>query len=445
MRYILSGFALITYKVIIRGVMVFRKLNGHYADNRKSDREVISYEDMPLDDYEQEKTEISPEAVKKIVLGVCVAVVAGLIVFAFANRENLTAENISNWWTYEVLGNAGNGYPVNVVGTDVKSGNFTVNQGRVAYASDTSFVTLNSKGNEIANVQLRYSKPAMKSSGDRFLTYGIGSDGYQIHDFDGVLYSGETDEAIYTADISSSGVYGIVTEGNGYLTVLNVYNKINNRIYKYMFSEHYITSLTINSDGSGCVASGISTSEGAAEIGVYVLDFTEEEPVSKYSVKGDTVVDSMYIGSDRIAVIGNAAAYIIKIGEEDYKTVDYSGKSLANYCFNPSTNSFALALSKSGDGRSCDLEVYNDRGEKMSDINTSYGAESLSLYKGIVAVLDGNTVYGFDKNGNELYACDAGTGSKKIVLTSNNTGYVLSVNQIKFLDFSKTATKDSIN
>ena len=29
----------------------------------------MSYEDMPLDDYEQEKTEMSPQAVKKIVLG----------------------------------------------------------------------------------------------------------------------------------------------------------------------------------------------------------------------------------------------------------------------------------------------------------------------------------------------------------------------------------------
>ena len=58
----------------------------------------MSYEDMPLDDYEQEKTEMSPQAVKKIVLGACIAIAAGLIVFAFANRDKLTWENISNWW-----------------------------------------------------------------------------------------------------------------------------------------------------------------------------------------------------------------------------------------------------------------------------------------------------------------------------------------------------------
>lgn len=424
---------------------MFKKFKGHYAERKTSDRDVISYEDMPLDDYEQEKTDISPDSVKKILIGVCIALAAGLIVFAFANRDNLTWDNISNWWTYDVLGNAGNGYPVNLIGAEVKSGNFAVNQGHVAYASDTSFITLNSTGSEIANVQLRYSKPVMKSSGNRFLTYGIGTTGYQIQDFDGMLYSGEAEGAIYTADITSNGVYGIVTEGSGYLSILYVFNSNNNRIYKYSFSEYYINSITLNSDGSGCVACGISSDNGAVKTGVYVLDFTKEEPVSQYSINGDTIVDSDYLNDNRVVLVGQSSSYIIKRGEENYVTVTYDGKTLANYCFNPDTNSFALALSKSGDGRSCVIDIYNDNGEKTSSIDTDYGAESISLYKGTVAILDGNTAYGFNSEGTQLYSCDTGTGSKRIILTSDNTAYVLSVNQVRFFDLSKSSTKDTAN
>ena len=424
---------------------MFKKFKGHYAERKTSDRDVISYEDMPLDDYEQEKTDISPDSVKKILIGVCIALAAGLIVFAFANRDNLTWDNISNWWTYDVLGNAGNGYPVNIVGTEVKSGNFAVNQGHVAYASDTSFITLNSTGSEVANVQLRYSKPVMKSSGNRFLTYGIGTTGYQIQDFDGMLYSGEAEGAIYTADITSNGVYGIITEGSGYLSVLYVFNSNNNRIYKYSFSEYYINSITLNSDGSGCVACGITSDNGAVKTGVYVLDFTKEEPVSQYSINGDTIVDSDYLNDNRVVLVGQSSSYIIKMGEENYVTVKYDSKTLANYCFNPDTNSFALALSKSGDGRSCVIEIYNDNGEKTSSIDTDYGAESISLYKGTVAILDGNTAYGFNSEGTQLYSCDTGTGSKRLILTSDNTAYVLSVNQVRFFDLSKPSTKDTAN
>lgn len=424
---------------------MFKKFKGHYAERKTSDRDVISYEDMPLDDYEQEKTDISPDSVKKILIGVCIALAAGLIVFAFANRDNLTWDNISNWWTYDVLGNAGNGYPVNLIGAEVKSGNFAVNQGHVAYASDTSFVTLNSTGSEVANVQLRYSKPVMKSSGNRFLTYGIGTTGYQIQDFDGMLYSGEAEGAIYTADITSNGVYGIITEGSGYLSILYVFNSNNNRIYKYSFSEYYINSITLNSDGSGCVACGITSDNGAVKTGVYVLDFTKEEPVSQYSINGDTIVDSDYLNDNRVVLVGQSSSYIIKRGEENYVTVKYDSKTLANYCFNSDTNSFALALSKSGDGRSCVIEIYNDNGEKTSSIDTDYGAESISLYKGTVAILDGNTAYGFNSEGTQLYSCDTGTGSKRLILTSDNTAYVLSVNQVRFFDLSKPSTKDTAN
>lgn len=424
---------------------MFKKFKGHYAERKTSDRDVISYEDMPLDDYEQEKTDISPDSVKKILIGVCIALAAGLIVFAFANRDNLTWDNISNWWTYDVLGNAGNGYPVNLIGAEVKSGNFSVNQGHVAYASDTSFVTLNSTGSEVANVQLRYSKPVMKSSGNRFLTYGIGKTGYQIQDFDGMLYSGEAEGAIYTADITSNGVYGIITEGSGYLSVLYVFNSNNNRIYKYSFSEYYINSITLNSDGSGCIACGITSDNGAVKTGVYVLDFTKEEPVSQYSINGDTIVDCDYLNDNRVVLVGQSSSYIIKRGEENYVTVKYDSKTLANYCFNPDTNTFALALSKSGDGRSCVIEIYNDNGEKTSSIDTDYGAESISLYKGTVAILDGNTAYGFNSEGTQLYSCDTGTGSKRLILTSDNTAYVLSVNQVRFFDLSKPSTKDTAN
>ena len=46
---------------------MFKKFKGHYSKRKthKTDRDVMSYEDMPLDDYEQEKTEMSPQAVKK--------------------------------------------------------------------------------------------------------------------------------------------------------------------------------------------------------------------------------------------------------------------------------------------------------------------------------------------------------------------------------------------
>lgn len=423
---------------------IFKK--GRYS-KRKQNKErgdIISYEDMPLEDYEQEKTDISPVAVKKILLGVCIAFAAGLIVFAFANRDKLTPDNIAMWWTYEVLGNAGGGYPVDLIGSEVKSGNFAVNQGRPAYASDTSFVTLNTTGREVANVQLRYSKPIMKASENRFLTYGLGDKNYQIQNFEKNLYSGEAENKIYTGDIASNGIYCLVTESSGYLTELFAFDSNNNRIFKYSFSEYYIISVALNPDGSGCIACGITSDNGAVKTGVYVLDFEQSEPISKYEISNDTVLDCKYLSSKRAVLIGETASYIVKIGEDDYTTISYEDEPIANYCFNNDTKSFALALSKSGDGRSCTLISYNDNGDVISTIDTDSGAESMSMYKGVIAVLDGNMIYAFDSGGRQIHSSFAGTGAKALILNSDSEAYVLSVNQLRRIDLNKTSTADSV-
>lgn len=424
---------------------MFKRDKARYGEKKtiKNERDVISYEDMPLDDYEQEKTEISPEAIKRILIGVGVAIVAGLIVFAFSNRDKLTWDNISTWWTYDVLGNAGNGFPVNIVGSEVAASNLSVTQGRVAYASDTSFVTLNSTGSEVANIQLRYSTPVMKSSGNKYLTYGLGSTGFQIQSFDEKLYTGEESENILTGDIASNGVYCLVTEGNGYLSSLYVYNKNNNRIFKYSFSEYYITSVALNSDGSGGVACGITSDGGAVSSAVYLLDFSKEEPKSVYTISGDSVIDCKYLGDSRVALIGQSASYIIKNGDENYITNSYEDRTLANYCFNTDTQTYTIALSRSGDGRSCALLQYNSNGDNKCSIDTEYSAESISSYKGVIGILDDNIVYVYSMDGTQRYAYNVGTGSKKVILTGESEACVLSANQIRRFDLNKTSTADT--
>ena len=100
-------------------------------------------------------------------------------------------------------------------------------------------------------------------------------------------------------------------------------------------------------------------------------------------------------------------------------------------------------FAKDGDGRSVALISYNSNGEAQYTINTEHKADSLSVYKGTVAILDGNVVYGYNQNGDLLYSTNSGTGSKKIVLASDYTAYILSVNQIRFIDLDNVSSDDT--
>ena len=133
---------------------MFNKIRGKYSKRKtkKLNRDVISYEEVPLEDYEQESTRVSAVDAKKVVKLVIILVILGLIVFAFANRESLTPDNISNWFKYDVLGQGdGEGFPMDIVGTNIESGNIITAGNSVSYASDTSFVTLSSNASVIQN------------------------------------------------------------------------------------------------------------------------------------------------------------------------------------------------------------------------------------------------------------------------------------------------------
>lgn len=423
---------------------MFKKKKPRYAETKKqkNTREVMSYEDMPLDDYEQEKTELSPLAVKKIIVAVCAVVLIGLIVFCFANRESLTPENISNWWSYDVLGKGDQGFPVDIVGSEVTAGNFSVSQGHVVYASDTSFVTLNSSGSEVANIQLRYIKPIMKNAGNRFITYGLGVSEYQIDGFDSKLFEGEADGRIYCCDIASNGVYCIATDGGGYLSQVNAYDEKNNRIFKYSFSDYYITTVVMNPSGTGCLAIGISGNEGTVQTAVYELDFKNNKTIAPVIVN-DYVLDADYMNDNRAVLVGSSAAYILKHGEENLTPVSYDNMSIANYDISQDTNTFVLALSRSGDGRSCNLVSYNDNGDKRYEITTEHSAESISLYKNSIGILDGNNGYIYNADGRLVHSGPTGAGSQRMILTSDSTAYLLSVNQVRSIDFNNISTADT--
>ena len=89
------------------------------------------------------------------------------------------------------------------------------------------------------------------------------------------------------------------------------------------------------------------------------------------------------------------------------------------------------------------LANYNDNGDKIYEVENEYGAESLSVLNGTIAVLDGNMIYAYNKSGDLVYSCDAGTGSRALILNSDKTAYVLSINQIRYIDLSKPASEDS--
>ncbi|MGN1051601.1 MAG: DUF5711 family protein, partial [Acutalibacteraceae bacterium] len=326
-------------------------------------------------------------------------------------------------------------FPVQIVGSSVEEGNFILSGGNVSYASDTSFIVLNSKGIETVNSQLSFSNSAMETAGEYTLIYDMGGKGYQIDDQKGIAYNGEMEEEIFCADINSDGSYVVVSESSGYLSKLFAFDKNNKIKYKYSFAEYYITDVAINSSGNGAIAVGISTQNGTEETMIYNLDFKKDSAVSTTKISDTVIYDIEYVSGSRAVAIGNNAIYYVNINSADYDTFSYEGKLLAGYDINSLNGDYGVALSKSGDGRNCEVHIFASSGKEKGFFSSEYKIVSFDLYKSSLGIISEDKGYILSYTGDIKSVCDVGNDGRQILLDSEKSGYLLGISEVRKADF----------
>lgn len=95
-----------------------------------------------------------------------------------------------------------------------------------------------------------------------------------------------------------------------------------------------------------------------------MLDFSKQEPEQVIKIDGDVIIASKYLTDNRVTLVGNTASYVVKKGDENFVTNSYESMTLSNYYFNMDTLTYAVALSRSGDGRSCSVYTYDSNGSQ---------------------------------------------------------------------------------
>ncbi len=407
---------------------------------KSQERKVLSYEDLPLDDSGRSRFQMSPSfanAKKAITRVVVILVVLSLAVLIFANRDSLTFSNIKNWVQYGIFNmNSEEQFPRSTDGDVIYDGNFTRIDKNLVFASDTRFMTVNNYGRTIYSIQQNYTSPVLVTAADcdLSLVYNLGATSFSINTLDSTIYTSEAPDDILVADISKSGTYALVTQKDGYLSKLYVYSKDHEQIYAYSFADYYITSVSLDSSGDRAVLSGFSAHEGSQISAVYLLDFDEEQPVVFQEFNDNAVYYVDHLNDKFACIIGENSAYTLNLRTKQFNTFDYSGKSLTAFTVNTDTNTFAISLSRSGDGRKCDILNFTSSGKLKSTISTELNISSISTYKNRVAVLSDDIVYLYSKDGNLISQTDAGLEPHCVVLYSKKDAFILGVSEIRRLD-----------
>ena len=247
-----------------------------------TEREHISYEDAPLAEIKDNEP-LPANATKSFFKGFIILAISVIVVMAVTNIDKLTPENISHWIAYDLLGmSEGDGYPASFSGADVDTGNFDLMDGVPVYCSDTSVAVLNSNAGKYQDVSHAFANPILSTNSSYSIVYNEGATGYMIIDRNSVIKTGLTEKKIFCADVCPNGIYWILSEDDDYLSKLTVYRKDDLEMYKYSFADFYVNKISINTDGTRAVVSGLSAKNGSLLSVLYVLDFSQGNYMQRY-------------------------------------------------------------------------------------------------------------------------------------------------------------------
>ena len=413
------------------------------STKEKSANLEYAFNDEAIDLYSK-KVEITEKdkksALKRLLIALGLCVLCGVCVLCYANKDKLSVAYISDWVNYDLLGKSKDGtFPVDIVGTNIDEGNISlISNDYLAYVSNTNSVAIKKDGGNVYSRQIRYSKPVLKTDGEYCLIYNLDSNGYTLSNTKQVLLDNELENDIIFGTINKNGDYALITTTDSYLSKLSVYNSKGDFKYGYSFSEYYAYCVDINESGNQAIVGAIRSNDGVLQSAIYLLDFSKEEPTEVTTFDNYYVYDIKYITSDIASIIFDNNMVMYDTKNINMTLCEYGNKALTQYDCNDNTGCTTVVLSRSGDGRMCDIDYYNYNGVKENTISTDLKITAIDMYKDKVAVLSDGYIYEYDKLGNLKYTYYVGIDVESIKMISENHIYVIGINTIRMVDISES-------
>ena len=379
------------------------------------------------DDETEEKVDIRSYAAKLLLVLVFCAICC-LVVAVATNWDKLSPEGIEE--TVRFSGMAKEAFSKDISGTSVLEKNIINTDGGVLYISDTSVVKLDYNGEQIFSSQHSYTNPFVKGNGAYSIAYSVGSGSYKIFGTSSVLHSGEQGNSIADCDITSEGLYCIISDKTGYLSALYVYDKDNNFVYSYSFNALYAMSVSLNSEGTMAAVGGVNSVDGRMVSKVFLLDFTKKEPVYTFEYTDQIIYEVKFIENDRFVVVTDKMASVAECSNGREHPYLYNSKVLTAYDISYG-NAIVLSLADFDDGRECSVVTLNPGGSEAGVFSTGLKIYSVSCRKDKIAVLSEDKLYLYNYYGDCFNSWEIGSDAKSVLLPQEKTAYILGVSEIR--------------
>ncbi len=381
-------------------------------------------EEIP--NQEEQKNEPAPKApgsLKYIRYVLLLAMVMVALIFLFSNRDQINGDNFRRLMTKINMG-------MNSVAADngeirfdsATVGKTVVYKDGLAHATVEKLIITDRNGTEFQNTALGYRNPCISSNSRYVFVYDNGGTGLMVADSFSVLFNHQTEDPIITARMNENGWLVVVTESEGYLAKVFVYDASYREVYRYSSLGRYIVDAAVTLDHKSVILSTLNV-EGADIIPELVcfrlnkekvewsLPF-EGSPCVHLSVKKNGVINGLF----------NWGVVAVSEKGTEIGRYEFENKVLQCYSMEDGENNvFALSASENGDSQ---LVICNEKAKVKETFDAAFYGIALDYRDGRVALL-GNRKSAVYSSGGKLLWQDEPENAQTIAFLQKDAVVVI--------------------
>jgi hypothetical protein len=312
----------------------------------------------------------------------------------------------------------------------LSSGNFkeaTPIGNNIAVLTDMSLTIYSQSGAELAQRPHGMSDPQIVSAGGKAVLYDRGGTTFKVETRFDEPFSASAEYPIISAAMSRSGEFAVVTESEGYLGELTVYDQTYKSIFKWYSSQGRIVAASLSPDGSKVAAVVLSSVNGEYRSSIYIFNTRVQKPLSATNFDGTLLFSIQYTDNDEIASVGDFESVFLSQNGKKKSEYTYDGKTLK--CYTNSNGATALVFGTHGVSGGSELISLSGAGRVAGKAAINSDVGDVFANGGIIAALTDSGIWHSDTSCRHA-AVAASTGGEIAALPLKGNIYVFGLQSV---------------
>ncbi len=354
------------------------------------------------DEMYEEKNPKSRFAIKytRYLLLMIMAMVA--IIFLIANRDQINGDNFRRLMAKINVGFSTSTAENGTVYFDVAGGGETVvYKDGFASATVEKLLITDKNGAEFQNTPLGFRDPRLIANDKYVMAYDCGGSGLMIADSFSVLFEKTMSDNILTAKMTQSGAFVVVTEGDGYLSKVYVYDSSFHEVYRYNSLSRYILDATLSEDQKALAVSAMNIDGSTILSEILYFKLNKEEVQWTASFEQTPCVRVDFKGNDSIC--GLFSWGMVSLNTKGKEQGRYELDNQVLQCFDTEDQNRALFAVSAAENGNTTLIVCNEKGVVKDEVELDYYATRVDYCDGRIAVLGSRKSAVYSTNGKLLW------------------------------------------